>query len=991
MINRGSEWNRWEPHIHTPETVFNNQFKGNDPWGNYLDGLEKISPRVRVLAITDYYLTDKYEKIVEYKRGGRLPDVDLIFPNVELRLDISAKSGFVNIHLLVCPDDTDHVEQLSRFLSRLTFEAHQDTFSCTANDLTRLGKLCDPNIKDNRKALEHGATQFKVNFSSLKTNYAKSDWAKNNILLAVAGAQSDGTSGVRESADATIRREIESFSHIIFSSSAAQRDFWLGKKKLSPREIRQQYSGLKPCLHGSDSHGFKNLGVPAEERYSWVKGELIFDSLRQACIDPEGRAYVGSEPPVSASPSQVISSVSIVNAPWLKTADIPLNPGLVAIVGARGSGKTALADMIAAGSDSIPLDAWAADENSSASFLTRARPLLADAQITTTWAGSDENTRFLNGKDAQTSCSYPRARYLSQQFVEDLCSSKGVSDGLIEEIERVILESYPWEDRDGAVSFPEFRSIKTSRFQKVREREVNSIADLSDRIANEIEKDKEISNLELAERQKRKTLEGYNFDKGKLVEKVTEAEKAHHKNISEVAERKREVVNDLKASLRALESLQDEVASTRDHLAPENLRAIKEKYERSGLNPEEWDEFLLIYKGNVDSDLSLYISNVKKKITRLEGPEAEIDNQQIPPIAEGMDLNSLTLNVLSAEVGRLEKLFCEDEAVAKNFKALTTRIRKVTAEVKSIVVKLDDAKGAKARWKALQEDRDVAYFRIFEAIISEQNELAKLYAPLMERIENTTGTLKKLGFNVKRVVDIDMWAGFAEDNLLDLRKSGSFNGKGSLKALATNKLKRVWESGTAIEVQQAISSFLNENMKTLFAHAPYASNQKVEYQNWLKQFAHWLYGTEHISVKYEIVYDNTDIRKLSPGTRGIVLLLLYLALDEDDDRPLIIDQPEENLDPKSVNDELVPLFIKAKSKRQVIMVTHNANLVINTDADQIIIAEVGAQQVGELPPITYIAGGLENKDIRRGVCDILEGGDRAFKERARRLRVRLER
>jgi energy-coupling factor transporter ATP-binding protein EcfA2 len=138
-------------------------------------------------------------------------------------------------------------------------------------------------------------------------------------------------------------------------------------------------------------------------------------------------------------------------------------------------------------------------------------------------------------------------------------------------------------------------------------------------------------------------------------------------------------------------------------------------------------------------------------------------------------------------------------------------------------------------------------------------------------------------------------------------------------------------------------------------------------------------------------YDGVDIRKLSPGTRGIVLLLLYLALDDTDDRPLIIDQPEENLDPQSIFHELVPLFIKAKNKRQVIMVTHNANLVVNTDADQIIVAESGPHPQGELPPITYTSGGLENEAIRRAVCNILEGGERAFQERARRLRVRLDR
>jgi energy-coupling factor transporter ATP-binding protein EcfA2 len=106
---------------------------------------------------------------------------------------------------------------------------------------------------------------------------------------------------------------------------------------------------------------------------------------------------------------------------------------------------------------------------------------------------------------------------------------------------------------------------------------------------------------------------------------------------------------------------------------------------------------------------------------------------------------------------------------------------------------------------------------------------------------------------------------------------------------------------------------------------------------------------------------------------------------------LIIDQPEENLDPKSVFDELVPLFIAAKTKRQVIIVTHNANLVVNTDADQIIVAHADPPPSGDLPKISYRAGGLESASIRQAVCDILEGGEAAFRERARRLRVRLDR
>ena len=118
---------------------------------------------------------------------------------------------------------------------------------------------------------------------------------------------------------------------------------------------------------------------------------------------------------------------------------------------------------------------------------------------------------------------------------------------------------------------------------------------------------------------------------------------------------------------------------------------------------------------------------------------------------------------------------------------------------------------------------------------------------------------------------------------------------------------------------------------------------------------------------------------------------MYLALDDEDARPLIIDQPEENLDPKSINDELVPLFVKAKERRQVIVVTHNANLVVNTNADQVIVAEVGPHLPEGLPPISYRSGGLEQELIRGEVCEVLEGGEDALLDRVRRLRVKLHR
>src|SRR5262249_14429921 len=130
-----------------------------------------------------------------------------------------------------------------------------------------------------------------------------------------------------------------------------------------------------------------------------------------------------------------------------------------------------------------------------------------------------------------------------------------------------------------------------------------------------------------------------------------------------------------------------------------------------------------------------------------------------------------------------------------------------------------------------------------------------------------------------------------------------------------------------------------------------------------------------------------EISRLSPGIRGIVLLMLYLVVDQWDTRPLVVDQPEGNLDPHSVYEELVKYFRSAKRRRQVILVTHNPNLVVNAGADQVIIASSERHDPKSLPRISYSSGGLEDARTRSEVCRILEGGERAFRERERRYSI----
>jgi hypothetical protein len=910
--NRGSQWRRWEPHIHAPGTVMNNQFSGPNSWHDYLTALEKATPVIEAIAVTDYYVTDTYEEVLKQKAAGRLAATQLIFPNVELRLDVAtAKGGFVNLHLFVSPEDPQHVEELRRLLSRLQFNVLQDRFDCKREELIRLGKKADRSITNDNVALVYGATQFKVNFQRLREVFSESNWAKKNILIAVAGGATDGTSGVREAADQTIRREIEGFAHVIFAGSSAQREFWLGERDLSPDEIRTRYGGLKPCLHGSDAHRLDNVASPFGNRFSWIKGSLDFDSLRQACIDPKGRAHVGAEPPACATPSQVISEIEILGASWMQTPIIPLNPGLVAIIGARGSGKTALADMIAAGCDSISNEAWYADNSANPSFLARARPFIGDGKVKIRWEAGESSTRALDGSDADGAASYERVRYLSQQFVENLCSSSGLTDGLLREIERVIFEAYPDGARDGALDFTELLKHRASRHRLARNREAEAVSQISERISTELEKEKLVPTYEAQVAQKKKLVDGCTADRAKLVSAGSEKRAQRHTELAGASIQIKTKLRALVSQRQAFVTLQDEVKNLRLNEAPEMLRQTQARHSQSGMTQDQWAAFLLDFGGPVDADLAGYVQWADVQIATIKGTVPTAGDPNTPYFPDDTDLSTLSQAVLEVEMTRLEKLVSADQTVQRRYTALSSSIATETAALQIVTEKLNDARGAKDRARELYVEREEAYGRAFDAIVAEQSVLEKLYAPLMARIATTSGTLKKLSFSVARSANLEQWASEAEDGLIDCRKVGAFRGRGALLQKSNEVLKKAWETGDSSAVIVAMKEFRRLYQKDLMDHSPVAHTDQVEFRRWSKRFAQWLFSTNHIAINYGIHYDGVDIRKVSPGTRGIVLLLLYLALDNCDNRPLVIDQPEENLDPKSVFDELVSLFVEA--------------------------------------------------------------------------------
>ena len=917
--------------------------------------------------------------------AGKLPQVGLIFPNVELRLNIeTSRAKPINAHLLFSPDGPDHIERIREFLYTLTFRDAQEKYHCDRAGLIRLGYAHNPSLKSDEAALKEGANQFKITFEALREAWDQSAWVRNNCLFAVSGGEKDGTSGLRDDTHsfAAVRKSIEAFSQIIFDSNPNQIAFFLGNGRASLEELRAQWGGPKPCLHGSDAHSLDKVGDPALARYCWVKGDLTFDSLRQVCMEPAARVFIGETPPRGALPGNTIRALTVTNAPWMQPAALPLNAGLVAIIGARGSGKTALADLLATGGYAI------SEHRSKDSFIQRAKRFLTDVKARLIWEAGDPTENDLAGVEIEELLDTPRIQYLSQKFVAELCSAEEPTHALLKEIQRVIFNAHPDSDRLGTDTFDELLALRLQSSLESREHHRDALRECSESIIAERQSQDGLPALVKERDEALRGLEKDRADLKTLIPKGQEARAARHSALSRACEEMRQLVAAAKLRSLALQQLQRDVVDFRSRRFVHTQRGLMQERADADLSATDWALFKIDFVGAVDDLLTRRMSEAAATIAKLEGPaetDPPVDDRadvNIPLFSEASALTQQTLYLLERELARLQKIVGVDALNARRFTQLSEKIAKGERAAARLSTQIERAQSAGDRITGLQEQRRAAYAGVFNAIVEQATELENLYAPLKGRMNGAHGALAKLSFSARRHIDLEAWATDGE-NLLDLRVAGPFKGKGQLRKAAEADLLAAWRDGDAQTVAAAMGKFLEHNEQGIRAHRP----SDMPAREWAGKVSAWLYGTDHITVEYGLQYEELDVEQLSPGTRGIVLLLLYLTVDSDDDRPLLIDQPEENLDPQSIFEELVERFREAKKRRQIIIVTHNANLVVNTDADQVIVARCGPHRSGELPIMTYDSGGLENPGIRKAVCSILEGGERAFKERARRLRV----
>lgn len=924
-MNRGSVWRKWDLHVHTPVS-FHHEFKflneeerkkyQNNIWEKYIEELEKISD-VSVIGITDYFTIEGYKKVLEYRKNGRLQNFDLILPNIEFRLTIiTEENKRLNIHLIF--SDSIRVEDINDFLARIKLALSEPRVqlpqgvSCTRNGLIQVGKTYknDETLPDD-EAYKIGCTQAVIDFNQLLKELASTPNLEGNHLVIGVEDSPGGLSEIPYNQSGHLRTEIYRKCHIIESSNQETIKFWLGKsRKIHEEELIQRFGSLKPCIHGSDAHSFEKLFEPDEDRFCWIKADPSFEGLKQIIYEPEERIRIQPENPESRKNIYTLSSIKINNS-WISNElsieeqDIPLNRNLAAVTGGKGSGKTALLDLIANCFEDRCKRAGE-DRNS---FVQRIEDQKQDLKVEIGFIGEDIE-KFSKELIEKEFFRDSKITYLPQGKIEEYSGDRQKLDKKIEEIifsnKEVIDKGYKQE------------------FDRLRE-EIGKFVKEIDEINREI--------YDLEEETKKEVIRDIESKKG-----IKDGE------LKNKEDELRKLTESLEEGIReSIAKLKDEETELRvKHSKFEGIKSTLEQFK------SKLGEFLGASNKTIN-DVNRELSELKVDLTI---PQLDF-KPQLNAIKKTLEVIPQKITDVTKQIEERKKQLSQLSGVEKTHVELLKERESIKTAIESLKKQLKELNEKKEKRKSLESERGEKYLTFLSKYWKwkeSYDEVIRVFSIGKSEILGGIDFESSIYFDKSRFVELG-------SDILDQRR---------INIDEIEKYAQELETIITESTQERLAKRLEEFMHKIFKKKDLLKRTRTNYD-----FYKWIFGN-YVSPSTKILFKERPMGKLSIGQKGTILLKLFLA---EGDYPLIVDQPEENLDNKFIYGELVGAFREAKKKRQVIIATNNANLVVNTDTEQIIVAEF------ENNRISYKLGSLENLEMREDIMPILEGGKEAFKKR----------
>lgn len=1003
----GSKWRKWDLHVHSKyskesraklniKEIFENAIKNN----------------IEVLSITDHSNVDGLDKIWEIwenekiEISGQIKKIcDLVnfLPGIELK----GSCGRNGVHFIaIFPkyyegNRVDTTFLLTSFLAKV---------NCTKSNIEKVGKgdYARGLLEISVDLKEASKIVHELDGIIIVHNGRKDHSLDEQIAHAPGNADEyELLNTLGPEKNELMEKYIDVCEFPNFN------DYHQKEAKFYLKEFK------KPCVVFSDSH----TQYPENNNFTWIKADPTFSGLKQIIYEPDCRIFLGEEPEiirrVRDNKTKYIKSICINNksgckakkGEWFQNVELLFNKELVAIIGNKGSGKSALSDVIGLLGNTHN----AGENNSNLTFLNNSakhkkfrQAGFADRfEAELFWEDGSNIKKSLDSDIDQTEAE--RVRYLPQNYFESITND--LEEEKFEKALRGVIFSHVSEsDKQGRGTFDElerYRSLSIKKDLALLEIDIKGLSTEIVSLEKRKHKDNEkiVKNLlegkkrELDEHEKNKPAEVKNPTKDEskdcTVEKEIQLETVRKLNADLDAINKKILESSLKKNALVLEKedLQQILGDLKrfKKQIDEYKRDNRERCSKHGINIDE-----IIIADFVQAEIENKIGEKEKNIAIIESDLCATETSKVEPLAslEGMKVGQVKSLVVQKNelVERIEAIKNELSKPEKEYEEYIEKFRKWEALKKAIIgdektpATLEyyekELEFIKARLPAYLSEKRGLLIKKASEIFRKKKEIILLYREFKSSIDKE---IEKDGeFHEKFKMNIDV--SFKLDkafvsnflNYINKNKKGTFYGK----ADSDKYIAKIFE-GKDLSEENEIQNILENILEYLEQDQREGLSEKdkrrelTDQIDQLESFYEYVFCLDYLEPKYELRQDDKTLSELSPGEKGVLLLVFYLMIDKED-TPLIIDQPEDNLDNESVYRVLTHFIRFAKNRRQIIIVTHNPNLAIGADAEQIIRVNLNKQNDYVF---TYEMGAIENPDVNKRVVDILEGTMPAFTKR----------
>lgn len=933
LYQRGSEWRKWDLHVHTASS-YDAEYKGTDSDELLCETLRNNN--VAAVAISDHFIIDG--KRISHLRE-LAPDI-VFFPGVELRTD----KGASNLHIILVFSENSNLNILEEdfnaimLRNRAKAQNSNDTIFWTFEDIIEFAQGHRGLVSIHAGKKTNGIDKEITNATPVK-EAIKEDIAKNIHFFEIGK-----------------KNDIDDYNNYVF-----------------------KFIDEKPLIICSDNHDPRKY---ITKESLWIKADPTFEGLLQCLYQPRDRVFIGSIPPkldiVQKNKRIYIESLSVKKVDTAKNSDedwfdfqLPINSGLTVLIGNKGSGKSALSDIIGHLCKSKSMK--------EASFLNQDRfrkspkNLANDYVANINWVDGDSIKNInLGVNDYNTTIE--NAQYLPQKFIENACN--GLGNEFQDEINKVIYSYIDETEKGDAKNLFELISNKsTSILTNIKDIQ-NELVNINNEIIRLEEKSASQYKKELIDNLQKREDDLRRHDNSKPIEvkkPVNTFNEHYDKELKDYEINIFEIETEIKIKKDELTNINKGIDKLENTKGEVNFITNKIDQINKTLN-EITNEF--VFDTSLIINYSSPLIDIESKLIVLQDVRAIL--QTYLDSSEKADISFSLYKKLELIMEKRKSLIETTDGKEKEYQKYLDDIKEWEKNRTDIIGNAQIAGSI----KCLQEEIDYINYILpsdysnkkeerllkVKSIFEQKKAIASLFSSMYEPMEKVLyKLLDGLEDKIEFAVDISLSDKEISTKLLDyINRSytGVFNGKTESVIKMSELIKK-----TDFNNLDSINEFINTILECAYEDLD-QSTKKIKNKS---EFYNLLSCLDYVGVEYSLKMGGRNLQELSPGERGIVLLIFYLALSKNE-IPLIIDQPEDNLDNQSIYKKLVRCICEAKNRRQVIIVTHNPNIAIACDAEQIIYSNIDKLH----NRISYVSGSIENTDIRGKVIDVLEGTMPAF-------------